>query len=69
MLRAKIASARLVVDCLEVDPTHHRVTLPNNNVLGSLDRFDMGRQELFNFVSSVPADQRDLARNVVRVDD
>ena len=48
--------------------THHRIALPDDNVPGRLDSLDMSRQELFDLVGSISADQGDLARYVVRVD-
>ena len=48
---------------------HHSITLPNNDMPSRLDSLNMGGQELFNLVGSVPADQSDLAGYVVRIDD
>ena len=49
--------------------THHSITLPNDDMPSRLDSLNMGGQELFNLVGSVPADQSDLAGYVVRIDD
>ena len=49
--------------------THHSITLPDNDMPSRLDSLNMGGQELFNLVGSVPADQSDLAGYVVWIDD
>jgi hypothetical protein len=48
---------------------YHSITLPDHDMPGRFDSVNMSRQELFDLVSSVPADQSDLAWDIIGVDD
>lgn len=50
-------------------PTHHRITLPNHDMPRRLDCLNVSRQKLFNLVGAVSTDKRDLAWDIIRVDD
>lgn len=49
--------------------THHRVTLPDDDVPCLFDGLDMPRQELFHLVGAISTDQRHLSRDIIRIHD
>ena len=50
-------------------PTHHRITLPDDDVVGRLHSVDVSRQVLVDLAGAVTADERDFAGDAFWVDD